>query len=92
MGHGQITIYAACVTGHDLRSRRRNQNQGAQRPMRLGQALNQWNRHAENLKNKWRAFSCGIMEAISQEEMRICREELDQQLVTNNSREESRGS
>jgi hypothetical protein len=41
--------------------------------MRPGQVLNQWNRHAENLKNKWLAFSCGIMEAISQEEMRICR-------------------
>jgi len=60
--------------------------------MRLDQALVHWNRRAENLKNKWRAFSCGIMGVISQEEMRICREELDQQLVTHNNREESRGS
>ena len=60
--------------------------------MRLDQALVHWNRHAENLRRKWLDFSSGILDAVSQEEMRICREELDQQLVTNNNREESRGS
>jgi hypothetical protein len=58
--------------------------------MRLGQVLNHWNRHAENLKNKWLDFSCGIMEAISEEEMRICREELDQRIITSDHRVESR--
>lgn len=60
--------------------------------MRLDQALVHWDRRAESLRRKWLDFSSGIMDAISQEEMRICRQELDQQLVTNNNREESRGS
>jgi hypothetical protein len=59
--------------------------------MRLDRALVHWNRRAESLRRKWLDFSSGIMDAISQEEMRICREELDQQLVTHNDREESRG-
>jgi hypothetical protein len=58
--------------------------------MRLGQVLSHWNRHAENLKNKWLNFSSGIMDAISEEEMRICREELDQQIITNDQRTELR--
>jgi len=87
--------YAMCVL---LPSReafaipRLDQYQGVQRFMRLDQALVHWNRRAEGLRMKWLDFSGGILDAISQEEMRICREELDQQLVTNNNREESRGS
>jgi hypothetical protein len=60
--------------------------------MRPDQLLSHWNRYTEILRNKWFEFSTGIMEAISQEEMRICREELDQRITSNNHREESRGT
>jgi hypothetical protein len=60
--------------------------------MRPDQLLSHWNRCAETLRNKWFEFSGGIIEAISQEEMRICREELDQRIISNNHREESRGT
>ena len=59
--------------------------------MRPDQLLNRWNRYAEILRNKWYAFSVGIIEAISQEEMRICREELDRRISSNNRRVDSRG-
>jgi len=58
--------------------------------MRLDQALVHWNRYAENLRIKWLDFSSGILDAISQEEMRICREELDQQITSSDQRVESR--
>jgi hypothetical protein len=58
--------------------------------MRLDHALVHWNRYAENLRSKWLDFSSGILDAISQEEMRICREELDQQITSSDQRVESR--
>jgi hypothetical protein len=90
MGHGRITLHAASFTGGNLRSRRLNQHQGAEELRRLDQVLDHWNHHTEKLKNKWLDFSSGIVEAISEEEMRICREELDQRIITNNLRAESR--
>jgi hypothetical protein len=58
--------------------------------MRSDQLLSHWNRYTGIVRNKWFEFSTGIMEAISQEEMRICREELDQRIISNNHREDSR--
>jgi hypothetical protein len=58
--------------------------------MRLDQVLDHWNRHTENLKIKWLDFSGGIVQAISEEEMRIRREKLEQRIITNNLRAESR--
>jgi hypothetical protein len=58
--------------------------------MRLDQVRDPWNRHTDNLKNKRLDFSSGIVEAISEAEMRICREELDQRIITNNLRAASR--
>jgi hypothetical protein len=60
--------------------------------MRPDQLLSHWNHYVAILRRKWFAFSGGIIEAISQEEMRICREELDQRIVSNNDRGESRGT
>jgi len=73
-----------------LRSQRFDQHLGAQESMRLDQVLDHWNRHTENLKSKRLDFSGGIVQAVSQEEIRICRQELGQRIVTNNLRAESR--
>ena len=58
--------------------------------MRLDQVLDHWSRHTENLKSKRLDFSSGIVQAVSQEEMRICRQELGQRIITNNLRVEQR--
>jgi len=59
--------------------------------MRPEQLLSHWNHYVAILRRKWFKFSTGIVEAISQEEMRICREELDQRISSNNRRVDSRG-
>jgi len=58
--------------------------------MRLDQVLDHWNRHTEILESKRLDFSGGIVQAVSQEEARICRQARGQRIVTNNLRAESR--
>jgi hypothetical protein len=58
--------------------------------MRLDQVLVHVNRQAENLKKIWSDLGSGIIRAISEEEMKICREELDQRLITNNHLQQPR--
>ncbi len=60
--------------------------------MRPDELLSHWNHYVAILRRKWFEFSGGIIEAISQEEMRICREELDQRISSDNHREGSRGA
>jgi hypothetical protein len=69
-----------------------NQDQGAPKLMRLDQVLSRWAHHSENLRKKWLRFSGGIMEAISEEEMKMCREELDERIILKNHRGDSRGA
>jgi hypothetical protein len=57
--------------------------------MSLDQLLSHWNRHKEDLRSKWSDFSSEIMEAISEEEMKICREELDERIIHKDHRGES---
>jgi hypothetical protein len=59
--------------------------------MSLDQILSNWNLHKENLRAKWSDFSSEIMEAISEEEMKIWREELDERIIHKDHRGESCG-
>jgi hypothetical protein len=45
--------------------------------MRKGQGYGYWKQSVEKLKEKWSAFTSGIIRAIAEEEMKISREEFD---------------
>jgi hypothetical protein len=45
--------------------------------MRKGQGYGYWKQSVEKLKEKWSAFTRGIIRAIAEEEMKISREEFD---------------
>jgi len=45
--------------------------------MESGQNGRNWKQSVENLKGKWTDFANGIVFAAAEEEMRICREELN---------------
>jgi hypothetical protein len=50
--------------------------------MRKGQGYGYWKQSVEKLKEKWAAFTSGIICAIAEEEMKISREEFDKQIGT----------
>jgi len=60
--------------------------------MRFDQLLNRMNRHMQKLKNKYRDFSNGIVQAVVEEAMKIRREEIAARARTSHQREESRAT
>jgi hypothetical protein len=44
---------------------------------RFDQLSSYWNRHIAKLKQKYLDISNGIVQAVVEEEMKICREEID---------------
>jgi hypothetical protein len=50
--------------------------------MRLAEVRNVWNLSVEKLRTKWSEFTGGIIFGLAEEEMRMRREELDEQTET----------
>lgn len=55
---------------------------------RLDQLSNYWNRHVAKLKQKYLDISNGIVQAVIEEEMKICREEIDSRVGSANRRQQ----
>jgi hypothetical protein len=52
--------------------------------MRLAEVRDVWNRSVERLQKKWVEFTSGIIFGLAEEEMRMCREDLDKQTENHN--------
>jgi hypothetical protein len=55
--------------------------------MRRHPTYNRWTQFIETLRKKWISFGNGIVLALSEEEMKIRREELEKQIVARSERD-----
>jgi hypothetical protein len=59
--------------------------------MQLEQVYNHWNCYVERLQRQWIEFSNGILFDLAQEEMKIRREEVEEQIESQNHRDAKTG-